>query len=326
MNGHILVPLDGSALAECVLPHVQAVASAFDGRITLVHVLEGSQAEGGEDAIDSVDWHLQRCKAQVYLRETAARLQAINLDVNHVILEGPPAECIVDFANNTDVDLIAFSSHGRSGLSGWNVSSVAQKILGRSYKSTFLVRAYKSCGREPVDFRYERLFVGMDCSPQAEYILPAAITLAQFYKAHLILGTVIRKPQILHRFPLSKDDLELTERIVARSYCAASHYLEQLQSTLSLQGIELRTRLVVGDNVMASLHDMVEQENADLVMLAEHGYSGDNFWPYGSIATSFITYGTTSLMILQGLTRNQIEKPQAETVAANQEHVGSPQS
>ena len=133
MINHILVPLDGAALAECVLPHVLAIASAFEGRVTLLHVLECSHTGGGEDLIASLDWHLKKYEAQVYLHEIATRLHDAPLDVKQVILEGPPADCIVDFANNGDVDLIALSTHGRSGLSGWNVSSMAQKIIARCH-------------------------------------------------------------------------------------------------------------------------------------------------------------------------------------------------
>jgi nucleotide-binding universal stress UspA family protein len=95
----------------------------------------------------------------------------------------------------------------------------------------------------------------------------------------------------------------------------ASHYLDQLHSQLSLQGIDLQTRLVVSDNMTASLHDLVEQENPDLVMLVAHGHSGEGRWPYGSIATSFIAYGSTPLMIMQDFSGKEIKQSQAEMAA-----------
>jgi nucleotide-binding universal stress UspA family protein len=314
MINHILVPLDGSALAECVLPHVMAIASVFPAHITLLHVLELSRGKAEQRAIDPLDWHLKKREAEVYLNEIATRLRAADLTVNEVMLEGLPADCIIDFANNNDVDLIALSTHGRSGLSGWNISSVVQKTILRSFKSTLLVRAYRSSA-EPAAIRYDRLFVGLDCSARAETILPVAVGLAQYYKSQLILGTVIRKPEMLHRFPLSDEDQDLITRIADRNHRAASHYFEQLRSQLSLQNVDLQTRLVVSDNITAALHDMVEQENADLVMLVAHGHSGESRWPYGSIAHSFIAYGTTSLMIMQDLTGDEIKRTQAEIAA-----------
>jgi nucleotide-binding universal stress UspA family protein len=316
MINHILVPLDGSALAECVIPHVMAIALAFDAHVTLLHVLELSHAKWRDEAIDPLDWNLRKREAGIYLNDVATRFRNTNLKVDDVTLEGLPAECVIDFANDNDVDLIALSTHGQSGLSGWNISSVVQKIILRSFKSTLLVRAYKSSGMEPADIRYNRLFVGIDCSARAEYILPVAINLAQFYKAQLILGTVIRKPEMLHRFPLSDDDEELVTRIADRNYRAASHYFDQLHSRLSLQGVNLRTCLVTSDSTTAALHDMVEQEDADLVMLVAHGCSGEGRWPYGSVATNFIAYGTSSLLIMQDFSADEIKRTQAEMAAS----------
>jgi nucleotide-binding universal stress UspA family protein len=315
MIGHILVPLDGSALAECVLPHVLAVVPSANTRITLLHVLEPPRAKGSEQTIDPLEWHLKKREAGVYLDGIAQQLREANLTVENMILEGLAADCVIDFANNNNVTLIILSTHGRSGLSGWNVSSVVQKIILRSFKSTLLVRAYKTPNPEHTAIHYNRLFVGLDCSARAEYILPIAVNLAQSHKAKLILGTVIRKPEMFDRFPLSDEETKLVARIVERNHQTASHYFEGLQKQLSLQGVEAQIELVVSDNVTAALHDMVEQQEADLVMLVAHGHSGEGRWPYGSIATSFIAYGATSLMIMQDLPAEEIEKTTAEIAA-----------
>jgi len=312
MISHILVPLDGSALAECVLPHVMAVAPSVNSRITLLHVLEPTHAKSNEHTIDPLEWHLKKREAGVYLDSITGQLQEMNLEVEGVILEGLPADCIIDFANNNDVTLIILSTHGRSGLSGWNISSVVQKVIQRSFRSTLLIRAYTSPKVELSAIQYNRIFVGLDCSARAEYALPIAVNLAQFHKAKLILGMVIRKPEMLDRFPLSDEDAQLVASIVERNHRIASHYFEGLQKQLSLQGVELQVQILAEDNVAVALHNMVKQQDADLVMLVAHGHSGEGYWPYGNIATSFITYGTTSLMIIQDLSANEIKETMAE--------------
>lgn len=315
MFNHILMPLDGSALAECVLPHVLTLAQGADAHITLLHVLDVPHSILDKPAVDPLEWHLRKQEAEEYLSHISAKLTSNNLRVKSVIMEGLPAECVIDFANDNDVDLIVLSSHGRSGLSKWNVSSVVQKIILRSFKSTLLIRAYLSSYTDLEEVRYKRLFVGLDFSTRAEYILPVAINLSQVYKSELVLGMVIRKPEILHRFPLSEEDEQLITRIADRNYNEATHYFEQLHSRLTSQAINFQTRLVVGDNVTASIHDMVEQENPDLVMLVAHGHSSETRWPYGSVATSFIAYGTTPLMIMQDLSGDEIKRTQAEMAA-----------
>jgi nucleotide-binding universal stress UspA family protein len=199
MINHILVPLDGSALAECVLPDVSALAQAFNARITLLHVVTLSHHQGGR-AIDPLAWLLRKREAKTYLDYVSSRLKGCNLEIDDVVLDGgTAAQFVIDFAHNNDIDLIALSTHGQSGLSGWNISSVVQKIILRSFKSILLVRAYQSCMIKIAKIHYKRLFVGLDCSTGAEYILPVAMRLAQFFNAQLVLGTVIQRPEMVNR-------------------------------------------------------------------------------------------------------------------------------
>jgi nucleotide-binding universal stress UspA family protein len=312
MINHILVPLDGSTLAECVLPHVTAIAPVTHARITLLHVLQQSP-NGAMPAVDPVEWHLQKQKAEKYLEGIVSRLsEAGILGVESVILEGNPAGNVIDFARSNNVDLIALSTHGHSGLSGWNVSGVVQKILLRSYKSTLLVRAYMPSARATTKIRYKRLFVGMDCSARSEFVLPFAINLAQFYKSQLILETVIEKPRFIQRMPISQEMAELSSQFVEKNQQAASHYFKQLLAQFSAKDLKIKTHISIGDNAIAVLHDMAEESNADLVLLVAHGESGERRWPYGSVTTGFIAYGNTSLLIMQDLTDSEIHPTRAE--------------
>lgn len=314
MINHILVPLDGSTLAECVLPHVVAIAPMSHARVTLVHVMEPLQNERGSPAVDPVEWHLQKQNSEKYLEQIANQLKESGiLGVEQVILEGNPANSVVDFARNNNADLIVLSTHGQSGLSGWNVSSVVQKILLRSYKSILLVRAYLPSSAGMTRVRYKRLFVGMDCSPRSEFVLPFAMSIAQYHKSHVVLESIIEKPQNINRFPPSDQDNDLLNKFVEKNYQAASHYLKQLIAQFSsMKEVKITTHVSTTDKLIPALHDLVEESNADLVMLAAHGYSGERRWPYGSVTTSFIAYGNTSLMILQDLHEEEIHQTRAE--------------
>ncbi len=314
MINHILVPLDGSALAECVLPHVSAIAPVTHARVTLVHVVEPLQSGSGGPAVDPVEWHMRKQNSEKYLEQVTGRLnEAGVLGVEHILLEGNPANSVVDYARSNNVDLIILSTHGQSGLSGWNVSSVVQKILLRSYKSILLVRAYLPSSAEMTKVRYKRLFLGMDCSPRSEFVLPFAISLAQVHKSQLILETVIERPQSINRLPPSDQDLEMLNQFVEKNTQAASHYLKQLVAQFSsMKDIKITTHVATGANAVSVLHDMAEEANADLVLLAAHGASGETRWPYGSVTTSFIAYGSTSLMIMQDLPDGQIHQTRAE--------------
>ena len=313
MINHILVPLDGSTLAECVLPHVAAIAPVTNARITLLHVLQSITNGRSAPAIDPVEWHLQKQNAEKYMEGIVNQLhEAGILGVESVILEGNPAATVIDFARSNNVDLIVLSTHGHSGLSGWNVSGVVQKILLRSYKSTLLIRAYLPSATETTKVRYKRLFVGMDGSARSEFVLPFAINLAQFHKSQIILETVIEKPRVIKRMPVSQEIRELSNEFVEKNFQAASHYFKQLLAQFSTKQVKLKAHISIGDNAITILHDMAEESNADLVLLAAHGETGERRWPYGSVTTSFIAYGNTSLLIMQDLPESEIHQTRAE--------------
>jgi nucleotide-binding universal stress UspA family protein len=88
MIDHILVPLDGSALAECVLPDVSAIALAVNARITLLHIVDVPHDIRGAQVIDPLDWHL-RNEIEVYLDNISTQCDC-NLEVNYVILDDQP--------------------------------------------------------------------------------------------------------------------------------------------------------------------------------------------------------------------------------------------
>lgn len=312
MFTHLLVPLDGSTLAECVLPHVLSLAGALEARVTFFHALERPRDTGALNPIDPLRWQLKKREAESYFEGLVMRFKAAGVRAEKVIEEGIPAECIINFANAHQADLIVLSTHGLSGLSRWNISSVVQKIILRANKSTLLVRAYESSAPKTSELCYQRLFIGLDCSARAELVIPVAMRLASYYQASVMLGTVIREPAILSRFPLDASDMRLIEQITARNVQEATHYLKQVQSQLAQTGVEIKTCLKIDRNEIATLHNMVAEEQADMVLLVAHGHACLGRWPYGSVASSFISYGTTSLLIMQDLSAGELQVSQAE--------------
>jgi nucleotide-binding universal stress UspA family protein len=130
MFDRVLVPLDASPLAECVLPHVVAVARTFDAQVTLLHVLERGEAAGRSAPIDPLVWHIGKAEARAYLDDVAARLSEAGVRLETELLEGRAARTVVEFAASQDATLVMLSSHGQR-LERLNVSSVAQQIILR---------------------------------------------------------------------------------------------------------------------------------------------------------------------------------------------------
>ena len=301
MFEHILVPLDGSSLAECVLPHVLSIAKTLSARVTLLTVLDQVNYRDNFKVFDHMEWNFQKAEAETYLHEVCARLSNEGLEISTSITEGRAADCIIRYAHEHQASLIALSSHGRSGLSGWNISSVVQKVLLRAYTSMLIIPAYQPIYMNLGEFQYQKVFVALDGSLRAEWVLPVALKLISRQNATLVLTHVVPKPEMPSRLPLKNEEVEMVNQFAERNRREAEKYLKQLYSRLHTDLSNILTYLVVCENPIDALQQLVEQENADLVILSAHGYSGGSRRPYGSVAMSFIAYGTTPLLILQDL-------------------------
>jgi nucleotide-binding universal stress UspA family protein len=305
----ILVPLDGSLLAECVLPHAIAIARAFDARIILLRVLEKNQSNGSAQIFDLLNWQIKKTETKLYLEKVSARLTKSQLRVDATVLEGLMAESITEFAQNQGANLIILSSHGRSGVSQWGISSVAQKIILGSPTSVLIVRAHQPAVSELREQSYRQILLPLDGSQRAEYALPLITLLARFHKSRTHLLHVVKKPEIARRMPLTQEEVDLSNRIVKLNQEEAIQYLEQVKSRSHLDGIDVQTHLITSDNPTVALHELVEQEHIDMVALNAHGYSGNNRWPYGSMVLNLILYGTVPLLIVQDLAVNKEPTP-----------------
>jgi len=208
MLDHILVPLDGSRLAETVLPHAVAMTQAFGSRLTLLRAVSRSEQVPGSPAVDPLSWQISKAESRAYLEEVLARLHEVGVEADRALVAGSPAEQIVEFARAEGVDLIILSSHGRSGLSEWNISSVVQKVILRAFMPVLIVRAYKRM-EDLTGLRYHRLLLPLDGSRRAEYALPLAVTLANSHAASLILAHVVHRPEVPRAIPLSEEEMSV---------------------------------------------------------------------------------------------------------------------
>jgi nucleotide-binding universal stress UspA family protein len=317
MFDKILVPLDRSALAECVLPHAIALARALNSQLILLHVLSVSDKPDGLRAVDPLNWHLRRAEAESYLHAVCARLQEAGVPCEAHVNDGDAAEHIVDFAHDSGIGLVLMASHGQSGLSGWNVSSVVQKVIMRTRASLMIVRAYETAQTDIFNLQYQRILAPLDNSTRAECVLPLAVVLARIPKTQILLTHVVQRPEMPRRTPPGQEDLELADRIVERNRIEAENYLEVVRLQLPPAAVE--TRLIVANQVASALHELVDQERIDLVLLSAHGYSGETRWPHGGLVASFVAYGSCPLVIFQDAPGEQSILTQAEAAVRGYE-------
>lgn len=316
MFNHILVPLDGSSLAECVLPHVVAIARIFNSKVTFLQVLKRPERTTGQlRPITPLNWQLSRAEVHKYLEGITKRMLDVDVHAEFECGDGLVSDCIIEFAHNNAIDLLILSSHGYSGLSGWNISSVALKVVARALLPTMIIRAYESATTDLTSLHYKKVLIPLDTSSRAECALPVATSIARSLQSQLTLVHIINRPKIIKRAPLTEEDIKLVEQFLERNQIEASRYFTQLEAQLSSEDIDVQVQLITHSKPAVALSEVVEKEKPDLVVLNAHGYSGETRWPYGNIVDKFINYCHTPLLIFQDFSPSEIERTKAEKFA-----------
>ncbi|MFH0942084.1 MAG: universal stress protein [Chloroflexota bacterium] len=144
---HIMVPLDGSELAECVLPHVNAMAKLLKGKekISLVrvvpplHLYEGAEASLPPEERKRLEAGSARV-ARDYLGGIVPKLNLRQVTVATVVLSGQVIDELNGFIKENGVDLVIIATHGRSGISRWFIGSTAERLIRTSSAPVLVVR------------------------------------------------------------------------------------------------------------------------------------------------------------------------------------------
>lgn len=315
MFHHILVPLDGSPLAECVLPHVLTLTQAFGADATLLRVMELRPRGEQGTPIDPLHWRLSQAEAEAYLAHVSGCLRSLGVPVETAIIEGHPAQEIIGHVRSHDVDLVVLSSHGSTGVGDWNISSVARKVIQLSRVSVLMVRAHEREGDELKAAHYDKVLVPLDGSQRAEHVLPYATALARHQEAQLLVAHVVHEPEMARVASPTQEDLDLVRRLVARNVELATQYFEDLRPRLA---VELDSRILVGANVARTIHELSEQESISLLVMCAHGSSADVMRPYGSVSMSLVEYGNKPILVVQDIVADELRAGHAESTARNQ--------
>ena len=141
MYKKILVPLDGSPLAEAVLPHAEALAKSEHAEIIILRVPNAPVSEFlSRDPMIAEMIHADMEKeSEEYVHNKVAALEKENIKVTGITKDGPVPDTILNVADETHADIIAMSTHGRTGISRWLMGSVADKIIHHAHIPVILI-------------------------------------------------------------------------------------------------------------------------------------------------------------------------------------------
>jgi nucleotide-binding universal stress UspA family protein len=282
-NLRFLVPLDGSHLAESVLPVVQQVAGRFHAQVTLLHIVEEHPPTviHGEPHLTGV------AQAQAYLEEIATRLRSAGILVEihvHQEKEDNVARSIVQHSQEMNVDLVIMCTHGHGGLRELLFGSKAQQALQQGTQSILLLFPREDGSAYP--FNLQRILVPLDGTAAHEPALPIAITIARTFGAALHLVLVIPTLSTLSGERAASGLLLPTtmRALLDLSQQDAADYLEQAIARCRAEGVVAHAELLRGD-IVPEVLGLAERLNVDLIVLASHGRKGLDALLTGSVAS-----------------------------------------
>jgi len=292
----ILVGLDGSPLAETILPFVEILARKTGATARLLHVVSVPERTPPVDDHPAIDQLVRQATqlADGYLREQQRRLGAAGVETSIAVVAGTPALEIARHAEQQEFDVIALATHGRSGVQRWAHGSVADQVLHTTAIPLLLVRPGDGWGATPRDIH--RVVVPLDGSADSEAALQIAEPLATRCGVPLVLLQFV--PDIVPDFvgdPLGvayANVQGLTESAVE----AARNDLETTAGALRQRGLTASAQVSVAlpaEGIAA----YARQHPDSLVVLTTHGRTGWREFLLGSVARRVVQTVAVPIMV-----------------------------
>jgi nucleotide-binding universal stress UspA family protein len=277
----IVVPLDGSRLAEAIVPTARALARDHDAELLLVRALRplgSAEAEVGAQE-----------DAEAYLRAVAGRLQAHGLPDSWKIWYDEPARAIADAARYNDAGLIVMSTHGRGGLNRLLFGSVAETLVRQAPVPVLLVRGELSWHSGELG----TILVPLDGSELSEAVLPIVERLAGPFDLTIEL---LRAIEPLPPYASAELTSGITERIGRHEREEVEAYLAKVASSLEAKGCRVKSLVALAPPVDAIVR-AAGDSRVGLVAMSTHGRSGIGRLLLGSVAERVLHAAPTPVLL-----------------------------
>lgn len=285
MYERILVPLDGSELAQVALPYAEELAGRLGSQITLLCVSESEEVLPYYQCDICLKKLIEPTKRNAESCQEEGRGKEVKVD--SVILIGYPAEQIVDYAAREDIGLIVMATHGRTGVKRWALGSVANKVVKATRRPVALIRA--SGARADVRQKdiLNKALVPVDGSADGEAIMPYIEELASKLGAELTLINILPRDYTTER----QEQVDRLEELRG----SAKEYLDKRVALLREKGIAAKAefREVMEGAEADEIIKLAAELDVDVVAMSTHGR-------YGARDTGRMTFGRVADNVLNG--------------------------
>ena len=314
----ILVPLDGSLLAETALPWAAFLAQRWSAPLTLLRVAEYPHYGAislADASLTMLGLDTEQEIADAYLKERADALRASHptLDVRTACGIGDPTTNILSLERESGVQLVVLSTHGRTGLIRWALGSVAEKIVHHGGTPVLLVRPWDQASAisrlQRLDNAGLRVLVPLDGSSLAQGVLPLAASLATGDRGELILTSVIR----------TEDERAIGPYYQPRTSDLrheARQYLAHISTTPPVNSVSSHAVVGIEHDVAGAIVDLASLEAADVIALSTHGRGALGRLLHGSIADRIAHAARVPVLLYRPQSAQVVQTPPLQPAVA----------
>jgi nucleotide-binding universal stress UspA family protein len=297
MYTKILVPLDGSAVAEQVLPYVRTLAGGLKIPVELMGVVDMTQLDSHISAekgryLDGLIEDSVRCSGE-YLKGMAQTFPGGS--VSFAVEKGRAAEVIIAKAVADKETLITMATHGRSGINRWLLGSVAEKVLRGSANPLLMVRA-KAEAKAAGEATLKSIVVPLDGSELAESVLPAVLEMATKLNIEIVLFRAFNVPYSV--FGGVRDHIAIVDELLGGIKAEAHDYLEKQTEELKKQGAKVSYVLKQGTSA-DQIISLGRKTPDNLIAMCTHGWSGVKGWVLGSITETVVRHSGDPVLVIR---------------------------
>jgi len=289
----LLVTLDGSELSEVVFPYITVLVDKMGLEVFLLHV----STQEHDELMPLHQAYIERTVEVIRERVKEAGGKGntesgeMKVEVKGELVPGHPAEEILSYIGNNDIDLVLMATHGHSGLKRWAMGSVAEKVIHGSRVPIWLVPARckgeVSCGVWPES----PLLVPLDGSELAEGVLEHVETLAGrggLGPVKVVLLRVVESPVLSDHYfsnvPQTREQID--------------KYLNRIEARLKKAGLDVEYRVLTGEPA-EQIVDYIGSGQFSLVVMSTHARSGLSRWVMGSVAMKVVSGSSTPLFLVR---------------------------
>jgi len=293
----LLVPLDGSELAEKALPYVVQLTERLGLETTLLHVCETSKSS------------LFMCQA--YIRQLVDKLEtglektgkANGGVIRGHTIEGDIVKSILQFADESKFDLILMSKHSESGQERRLIGNITHKVLIGAKIPIMVVHP----GDLSVTINRgwpQTILVPLDGSETSDMVLPYVEWLSErmHHNPEITLLNICESPGLNADYPEAAMTLTWEEHVKKAKENSAkvcSMHLEEVQAQLEAKNLKVKSHVILGTKVVEEISKYINEHPFDLIAMTTHGSSGISVWPYGHVADRLVNLSPTPMLLVK---------------------------